>query len=305
MTFYVSNIRDNCRIIRACRMVAKIEGRFATETLQALQKYSHLVKKISPERIRIEILKAMKLKTTSMFFSTLHLTHTLQYIFPELNACFGHTGGKYHIETLDHHMLHAGDSVSSRFPMLKLAAFLHDIGKKKSYDKVTGSFICHELYGGKIVEDRLTKLKFSKAEVDEVAQLVYCHMLQCRGLSKRGIRRLRKKLTDKGVDPRSYLRLKLADRSSNLKKDPNKFAPIRQLIVNAGIRGYKEEIPFTTHDLAISGGELINILKLTPGPVVGKLQKYLLNYVVDNGEKTNNKETLLNEANKYLKGKEC
>jgi len=295
--------QDPCRILRACRFLAKIEGTFEAETFKALQDCAHYIKSyVEPERIRIEILKAMELKVPSLFFSALHLIGGLKYIFPELDKCFQHDHGKYHKENIGEHCMHAGDVVSSRFPLLRLAAFLHDVGKPKAFKKQgDGSFICHELYGEKIVIERLQNLKFSNKEVATIANLVGSHMLQCRSLKAKGIRRLHKKLADKKVDSRSFIRLKLADRSSNMAKDASRFTPIKELIVNAGIRGYKEEIPFTVKELTISGGELIDYFNLIPGPIVGNLQKYLLNYVIEMGEEFNTRDILLKEAKLILK----
>lgn len=293
---------DPNRIVRACRFLATIEGRFEKETLKILQEYSHYVKDyIATERIRIEILKTMELKTPSLFFSALHLIGALKHIFPEMNDCFDHHHGKYHIETISEHLLLTGDIISPKFPLVRLAGFLHDIGKPLAIRlQGDGSSIHHELHGGKMVEKRLHDLKFSKKEIDTVAQLVYCHMHTCKNISSKASRKLQKKLTDRGIDPRSYLRLKLADRCANLNKDPSTFTPIRKLIINSGIRKIEEELPFTVKNLALSGGELITVFNLTPSPIVGKLQKHLLNFVIENGKEYNTINKLLAESKKFL-----
>ena len=296
---------DPARMIRACRFYAGTEGEFDKDTLKALTTYSFLIKNnVAPERIRIEILKALKLKTPSLFFSALHLIGALKFIFPEMDECFGHPHGNYHVETVGEHIMMAGDLVSPRFPLVRLAAFMHDVGKPKAFKKQNdGSFICHELYGGKIVEESLKRLKFSNEEIKVVSGLVYSHMLQCRSLKKAAARRLQKKLFDAGIDPRSFIRLKLADRAANMLRDKNKIQPIKELIINAGIRGdVHEEIPFLVTDLALSGGQLIKLFNLKPGPVVGKLQKFLLSVVIDNGEDFNTEEVLEEQAKVFLNG---
>ena len=294
---------DPNRIIRACRFLAKLEGKFEKGTLEVLQKYSHYIKDyVAPERIRIEILKTMELETPSLFFSALHLIGALKYIFPEMDKCFGHQHGKYHLETISEHLMLTGDIISPRFPLVRLSAFLHDIGKPLAFRlQNDGSSINHEQHGGKMVEKRLSDLKFSKKEINTVAQLVYVHMYTCRNISSKASRKLQKKLADREINPRDYLRLKLADRCANLSKDPSTFAPIRELIINCGIRKTEEELPFTVKSLAVSGGELIDIFNLIPGSIVGKLQKHLLNYVIETGEEYNVKERLLEESKKFLK----
>jgi tRNA nucleotidyltransferase (CCA-adding enzyme) len=293
---------DPDRIIRACRFLAKIEGRFDNDTFKVLKEHAHFIKDyVSPERIRLEILKAMELEVPSLFFSALHLIGALKYIFPEMDSCFNHQHGKYHIETISEHVLSAGDVVSVKFPLVRLAAFLHDVGKPMAFLKMAnGSFVCHELYGGIAVERSLKRLKFSKKEVHTIAQLVYCHMLQYRSLKPKGVRKLQKKLADADIDPKSYLRIKIADRSSNMSKGKIRISPIKDLLINAGIWGVEEEIPFVVTSLALSGGDLIKLFSLTPGPLVGELQRHLLNYVVEVGEEFNEVTALKEEASRFL-----
>lgn len=295
---------DPDRIIRACRFLAKIEGSFAVSTLKALSDNSHFVwHYVEPERIQMEIVSAMSVKTPSIFFSALHVIGALRFIFPEMSVCFEHTGGQYHGETVGEHCMLTGDNISPKFPMLRLAGYMHDIGKPMAYAAARdGSFKEHETFGGKLVKRYLTKLRFSNDDIDKVANLVYAHMRTCRHLTPKGIRRLRKYLADYNVDPRDYIRLKLADRSANLLRDKNNFTPIKELIINAGIRRVEEDIPFTVRELAISGGQLIEVFKLVPGPIVGKLQKALLEFVIEEGESFNNYITLKTKAELILYG---
>lgn len=293
-------VEDPARIIRACRFLAKLEGSFSVETLQALKDNAYLVKDIEPDRIRLEIMKVMRCKTPSIFFSALFLIGALDYIFPELSKCFNFTGGKYHKELVGEHCLLACDNISPRFVLLRVAALLHDIGKVKTFNTEDFSFLGHEAVSARLAKEYLTKLKFSNIEIKEVVGLINAHMRVCRGLTPKGIRRLRKYLFDAEVDPRGFLRLKLADRAANMSRTKNERSPIRDLIINAGIRSTEEYI-FSLKDLAISGGDLIKEFNLIPGPVVGNLHKALLEFVVEEGQDFNTYEILLNQAKEYLK----
>lgn len=284
--------QDPCRILRAARFLAVLEGSFSVETLQALKDCAHHVKDIAPERIRIEILKVMKCKTPSIFFSALHLIDVLKYIFPALDECVDHTGGKYHGEDVWTHCLLACDNISPRFPILRLSALLHDIGKPETF-KIAGdgSFREHESTGGRLAKKYLRKLKFSNEEILTVGNIIYAHMRVCRGLEPKGTRRLQKYLADYNVNPRDYLRLKLADRSANLLKGTNTFTPIKELIVGVGLRRVAP-IPLSVKNLAISGGDIIKEFNLTPGPIIGELQKSLLEFVICEGEEVNTYDVL-------------
>lgn len=297
---------DPNRIIRACRFLAKFEGVFDKDTLAALTECAVFVKRyVEVERIQSEILEAMKVKTPSIFFSALQTIGALKYIFPAMADCFEHIGGEYHKETIGEHLMLTGDIISPRFPVLRLAGFLHDIGKPKAYAREQdGSFKAHETYGASLAESYLKKLKFSNAIIQEVTGLVDSHMRVCRGLTPKGIRRLRKHLLDNDVDVRSFLRLKLADRSANMSRSKSEIQPIKELIINAGIRSVEEPV-LSLKDLAITGGDLIKEFELSPGPVVGKLHKTLLEFIVDEGEEFNSYIVLRNKAEAILHGKDA
>lgn len=294
---------DPNRIIRACRFLAKFEGVFDKDTLAALTECAVFVKRyVEVERIQSEIIEAMKVRTPSIFFSALQTIGALKYIFPAMADCFEHTGGEHHKETIGEHLMLTGDIISPRFPVLRLAGFLHDIGKPKAFAREKdGSFKAHETYGSSLAESYLKKLKFSNAVVQEVTGLVDSHMRVCRGLTPKGIRRLRKHLADNEVDVRSFLRLKLADRSANMSRSKSEIKPIKELIINAGIRSVEDPV-LTLKDLAISGGDLIKEFELSPGPIVGKLHKLLLEFIVDEGGEYNNYITLKAKAELILSG---
>jgi putative nucleotidyltransferase with HDIG domain len=294
--------QDPTRILRACRFLAQIEGSFSHDTLKVLLECAPYVKKhIEPDRIRLEILKAMKANQPSIFFSALHLIDALKYIFPSMDLCFGHTGGKHHPETIGEHLMQTGDNISKKFPLVRLAGYLHDIGKPSAYEQNgDGSFNNHELIGMKLTEKYLRKLRFSNYEIATVKNLVSAHMRTCLGLTPRGIRRLKKYLADIAIDPRSYIRLKLADRLANMDRTPTEIAPVRGMIINSGIREVEENLPLTLKDLTLSGGDLIKEFGLHPGPVVGVLHKRLLEFVVDEGEEFNTYKALVKQARVYL-----
>jgi len=295
---------DPLRIIRACRFLAAIEGSFDPYTLRVLQDNVYLIKKyVAPERVSKEILKAMEIDTPSLFFSALHLIGALKYIFPSMDTCFNHEHGKYHKETVGEHILQAGDNIAKKFPLLRLAAFLHDVGKPIAFKQQgDGSFIHHEHIGYKIVEKEMKHLCFSNNDIKYVINLIRMHMRQCRSLTKPAIRRLQKSLADHNVNPKDFIRLKIADRTANVTKDKTRFTPVKELLINAGIKYAEEEVPFTVKALALSGGEIIDHFNLKPGPEIGRIQRFLLNKVLDKGETINNKETLLTLTKEYLCG---
>jgi len=299
---YERIIEDPCRILRACRFLAKIDGTFTEDTLKALKKVvnaSNLLDLVAPERIRLEVLKAMKIKKASIFFEALHEIGALKKIFPALDSCWNHTHGNHHIENVWDHCMLAGDSIWTVDPILKLAGYLHDCGKPAAYNTETGQFIEHEKFGRYIVQEELEALKFSTAEIHRIAGLVRWHMSAVQKLSAKGVRRFLKRLHSWRVDINDFFRIRIADRHANLKHANFTLSEYKSMI-NKVKNPAVQKLPFTASALALKGGEVITHFNLTPSPLIGEIVRHLLDYVIDNGSEFNESEILYNEVRRYL-----
>lgn len=290
---------DPCRIIRACRFLCKIDGEFDEETFNALKEYSHFIKDyVSPERIRLEILKALKEKKTSNFFRSLYDIGGLKYIFPSLNNSFGIDGGKYHSETIFDHMMYVGDAISSRCKITKLAGYLHDSGKPKCKQE-DGSFVGHELVGCDLIHDELFNLKFSNREIEYITSLIKYHMYSIGKAKGKGVRKLLSKLNKHKIKYTDWLRLKFADSTGNLSKGSYTLNEKIELI-----KKFEKEMEignsvFSIKDLNINGKEVMDILNIKPGPEVGNVLKYLYNICINNPGA--NKNEILVHLVKFMK----
>ncbi|MCP4671855.1 MAG: CCA tRNA nucleotidyltransferase, partial [Desulfobacula sp.] len=121
---------DPLRMIRACRFTAMVNGYISKSSLKAMLDLKDLLdSSVAKERIGHEIIKAMALEKPSLFFKALHETQLLPKIFPSLDQCHDLDGGPHHGETVFEHCMLVGDVISPRFPILRLAGFLHDAGK--------------------------------------------------------------------------------------------------------------------------------------------------------------------------------
>ena len=86
-------------MIRACRFTALGEGWHIEEkALQYINDFANTVgiQKVSKERIRDEILKALSYPKPSNFFRALHATGLLPIIFPDLEKGVGVDQNEYH-----------------------------------------------------------------------------------------------------------------------------------------------------------------------------------------------------------------
>lgn len=276
---------DPLRMIRACRFAAKIKGSLAFSSLAAIEKNKELVcTDIAFERIRLEILKAMEYHKPSIFFYTLNAAGLLEYVFPCLDRCFNLDGGPHHDETVFDHCMIAGDALSPKKPLLRLAGYLHDVGKYDAAVLKDGklTFAGHEKKNKMVVSD-LKKLKFSIREIDYIDSMIYVHMRPlAEDTTPKAVRRILALLEDRGISFRDFLRMRIADRRGNLAKQPYTFHEIRIRLEKFTAELYGDGNPaFALRDLAITGSDVMAILDIPPGTEVGKILEYIFEKVVD------------------------
>ncbi|MFA5025645.1 MAG: CCA tRNA nucleotidyltransferase [Candidatus Shapirobacteria bacterium] len=279
---------DPVRIIRAARFKAAINGVFDPKTLFALREFGYMVaENVAPERIRLEVLKAMKIKKASRFFNALHELGILWSVFPSLEHTIDFNGGKYHGETVFEHNMLTGDHISPKYKLLKLAAYLHDVGKPISFKD--DHFLEHEDIGAEIVRRELFALRFSKNEIEYVTSIIKVHMNLVANLTPRASRRLLKRLADTEISFYDFLRMKMADRAGNLAKENRPFSHLVALVK----KFKKVNAPSKVTQLALNGHDIQNLLGVGPGREVGRVLKTLLEFVLENGEEFNNREKLI------------
>jgi tRNA nucleotidyltransferase/poly(A) polymerase len=280
---------DPCRMLRAARFMARLEGTLDEDSRAALCRFGpRLMNSVAPERIRLEIVKAMHLSRPSLFFETLHDIGILNMIFPSLARCVGLAGGPHHDETVFEHNLLVGDALSPKNPLLRLAGYLHDVGKAEVVEYKAGQpvFIGHE----KAITSLLTELrhlKFSNDEIDVIRSVIDVHMRPLNAESSpRAVRRLLATLEALGIDYHDFLRMRIADRKGNRAKSPFSISEIK-----VRLQKFRTELApepsgvFSIRHLALSGNDVMRILNLPSGPAVGRILQDLLEQVLDQPER--------------------
>jgi tRNA nucleotidyltransferase/poly(A) polymerase len=290
---------DPNRMLRAARFAARLEFNIHPETLTAMSHWSRYVKHhVKPERIQLEVMKAMESPNASDFFGVLLTTNILQYVFPSLHDTF-HKGthhGKHHVESIWEHSMIAGDSVSTKNPLVKLAGYLHDVGKVRYVDEE--NFGGHEKTGQSLVMIDLLALKFSHDEIAVVSGLVRCHMYSLFEASPKAVRRIVKQLNDHNVQKSDFLRLKIADRKGNVKRGNHTLSEMKHyhsVLHSVEIK----ETPFTVKELKVNGNDIMRAFNLLPGKTIGTILNHLLEYVIEEGPEHNTYDLLLTEARVY------
>jgi tRNA nucleotidyltransferase/poly(A) polymerase len=277
---------DPLRMVRACRFATAIQGRLSAGTAEAVARHAPLLKTgVAAERIRMEILKAMVCDRPSLFFETLHQTGLLNHIFPSLEQCVDFDGGPHHGETVFEHCMITGDALSKRNPLLRLAGFLHDVGKVTAavWDQGEVAFAGHEKFTDRVAQE-LARLRFSASDIQYIISLIHVHMRPLKSdTTPRAARRILAMLKAHDISYQDFLRMRIADKKGNLAKQPYTFSQIRERL-EILLRELKPDRAFQTRDLDISGNDIMQLLGINSGPLVGKILNALLEQVIDRPE---------------------
>lgn len=284
---------DELRMIRAARFACLIEGQLSKETFDAIRNNRELIKNVSNERIRMELIKVMTYKRPSIFFDILRDVGILEIILPELDSMYNHPGGNHHGETLDQHFKMTGDNLPSKYPLLRLVGYFHDIGKPEAFRiHGDGSFIDHDEIGADMIEKLLRRLKFTNEEVDTGKNLVLLHMRHFPETPK-SARKLLKLFTDLNINFNDFFRLKVADKKSNLLATPYSLGMLKNVLSVVRNKSV-EDAALKITDLEIDGNDVMRILNIPPGRRVGEVLKMLLDVVIE--DPSQNDKKLLEEV---------
>jgi poly(A) polymerase/tRNA nucleotidyltransferase (CCA-adding enzyme) len=287
---------DPCRILRAFRFLGLGNNfKFYPGDIFKLNFNINKVFLVARERIHNELIKMMKMESPQNIFFNQSFQHSfLPRVIPSLHSCIGVEQNKFHCDDVYTHNVLSMQVISKKYPLLRLAALLHDIGKpaSRSLDDRGYHFYGHDAIGADMLRNILVDLNFSNQEIDYICDLVYNHMFFLRADSASSYRRLMSKLK---IPVRELLRLRAADIKGNRKKDikEEKVKDILRIVRKIE----KDNNAIKIKDLAISGKDLIEIGH-QPGYIFNVILKDCLNLIIDNPEH-NNKAYLYN----YVKQK--
>lgn len=293
---------DGLRPLRACRFASKLHFTIDPTTFKAISSTLETVKKISPERVREELMKILETEKPSVGIDLLRDSGILSLFIPELADCYGVQQNKYHKYDVYHHSIYSCDSAPADMPLIRLAALLHDIGKvpsRRLNDSGEYTFYNHEVIGSKLVKRILRRLKFSNEQIEKIDNLVLHHMFHYTDEWTDGaVRRFIRKIGIDNID--DIFTLRLADRKGNGARK-GLPTPIEKLKVRIE-KVIAEENAITVKDLDIDGTVLMKELALQPGPVIGEILRELLELVLDNPD-LNQTSHLLDHARDIMKKK--
>nr|WP_246046183.1 CCA tRNA nucleotidyltransferase [Rarobacter faecitabidus] len=288
---------DPLRMMRAARFVSQLGFGIEPVTAAALVEMADRIGIVSAERVRDELVKLLLGRHASRGLRILVESGLADAVLPELPALQLEVDEHHHHKDVYEHTLTVVDQaidletgadgpVPGPDLILRLAALLHDIGKPATRRFEPGggvSFHHHEIVGAKLTTKRMRALRFDKDTIKQVARLVELHLrFHGYGDGEWTDSAVRRYVTDAGPLLERLHRLTRADCTTRNKRRAARLSAayddLEQRIADLAAR---EELAAIRPDL--SGEQIMEILDVKPGPVVGEAYKFLLDLRLNEG----------------------
>ena len=275
---------DPLRMLRACRFISSHGFAPDTETFDAINKNIERIEIVSNERVRDELTKLLIGNNPTLAIRAFVESGLSSKIMPELDQLKIEVDPQHHHKDVYEHTLIVVERVSPNI-ISRLAALLHDIGKPKTKGIENGKvhFRHHEVVGARMSKQILTRLKFSKKEIQDICLLVENHLRPHTfkmGWTDSAVRRY---IVDSGHLINELNELVRADITT---KNQKKYDEINRYLdeMEARIAEVKEKEELSNLRPPVSGDDIMEIFNLEPGPVVGKIMKALYEQRLNEGE---------------------
>ncbi len=293
---------DALRMLRAVRFSVTLGDKWQIEkeTTEAITKNASLLRLVSEERIRDELVKIIMSERAAQGIELLRRLGLLKYIIPELEEGYGVGQNKHHIyECYEHNLRSLDYAARNGFNIyVRMAALLHDIGKPRAKrgQGQDSTFYGHEIIGARMTEQILTRLCFPKKDVEKITKLVRHHLFYYNvgEVGDSSVRRLVVKVGPENTE--ELLQVRMSDRigSGVPKAEPYKLRHLKYTIDKVS------QDPISAKMLKVSGIDVMKMLKINPGPKVGQVLDILLGEVLEDPKK--NTKAILEKEVRRLGG---
>jgi poly(A) polymerase len=298
---------DPLRILRGYAFCCQWGLVFDQATEALIKSNIFRLAQVSPERISVELAKIFGAKRIYKYVLKMDCFGVFDVIFPEIKSLRGVEQGLFHHLDVWNHSLESlaqlekllrvlpkkisveyAEKVNmylseeicgnrSRLWLLKAACLMHDIAKPQTKfvsEDNRVHFYTHEKQGAQIVRSVGKRLKLSRKEIDILSNIVLYHLragqLVNRIPSKRSKFRFLRDTADNAV---CILLLTLADRwamQGTLSKSEN-FVFHENELLKMIADFFKQQNPVNKKPRFLNGDEVMSLLGLSKGPLVGKI----------------------------------
>lgn len=296
---------DPLRLLRVFRFYSVLGFEPVESLIGIVSKHSKLINNPAKERVEYELMKLFSGKYCAQSLLLMDKTGLLEEIFPFVKELKQVPPNQHHHLDLFNHSIETVkqaqilyenspdvikehlDKVDfggfSRFAHLKLACFLHDIGKPSTWtieeDTLRHRFIKHESVGEKLCVPLLKKLCFSNKQIEYIAYIIKKHMyptavVTAPEVNEKVMMRYLRKSEDNAID---NIIIAQADRLSALGPE------ITQEIVDENINALNALMKFCIDSKKnckplpklLNGNDVMKLLNIKPSPQLGQILEAL------------------------------
>jgi poly(A) polymerase len=283
---------DPLRMLRAARFVSQLGLSPAPRVVAAMTAMAGELSRITRERVQVELTKLICGAHPRRAIELMVDTGLAEQVLPEVPAMrLAIDEHMQHKDVYTHSLVVLEQAIDREEPgspdlVLRLAALLHDIGKPDTRRKEPDgrvSFHHHEVVGAKMVRRRLRELRYPKAIIDDVAQLVFLHLrFHGYGSGEWTDSAVRRYVADAGplLD-----RLHKLVRSDSTTRNRRRAAALQRSYdsLEDRIAQLRKQEELDAIRPALDGNAIMELLGIPPGPLVGKAYKHLLALRMERG----------------------
>jgi poly(A) polymerase len=290
---HVSFADDPLRMVRLARFASVLDADPDAAAEAAATEMADDLTTISAERVRDELVKLVCGQAPRRGIELLVRTGLARHVLPELLELRDCRDPLHRHKDVYEHTLAVVENVMTLETdgpdfVLRFAALLHDIGKpdtKEVHRDSTVTFHHHDVVGGRMTRHRMRELRFDKATIADVDQLVRMHLrfhTYKMGWTDSAVRRY---VRDAG---HLYERLNALTRADVTTGNPRKAARIQRRVdeLEARVVELREQEDIDSVRPPIDGNAIMAHLDLQPSRLVGEAWQHLLDLRLERGPMT-------------------
>lgn len=291
---------DPLRMMRAARFASQLGVEVAPEVREAMTAMAERITIISAERVRDELTKLINGAHPRRGIDIMVSTGLADHVLPEVPALRLEMDEHHrHKDVYQHSLtvleqaceLETDDDGAVPAPdfVLRFAALMHDVGKpatRRFEPSGAVSFRHHDVVGAKLTAKRMKALRFDNDTIKAVARLVELHM-RFYGYGEAGWTdsAVRRYVSDAGPHLERLHRLTRSDVTTRNRRKAERLAfAYDDLEGRIAALAEQEELAAIRPDL--DGEQIMALLGIRPGPVVGRAYRYLLEERMEHGPHT-------------------
>jgi poly(A) polymerase len=288
---------DPLRMMRAARFASQLGVAVHDDVRVAMTQMAERISIISSERVREELVKLICGRHPRVGVDLLVDTGLAEFVLPEVSALRLESDEHHRHKDVYQHSLQVLEQAASletdedgAVPgpdfILRFAALMHDVGKPATRRFEPGgavSFRHHDMVGAKLTAKRMKTLRFDNDTIKAVARLVELHM-RFYGYGEAGWTdsAVRRYITDAGPLLERLHRLTRSDVTTRNQRKAERLS-FAYDDLEARIEALREQESLEAVRPDLNGAQIMALLGLKPGPVVGRAYKYLLEERMEHG----------------------